>query len=91
LARRQVSLPYPFEEGGVLPQFPTVELVRVQNANRKAEFLGDDPDRLRQVGIVRDEDSSARMRSHAVQQLRLFTTQSALLYASTSLACFEIV
>ena len=49
-------MPDPLEEGGVLPQFPAVELMWVEDTYRESEFVGDDPNWLRQVGIICDED-----------------------------------
>ena len=43
-------------KGGVLPLFPAVELMWVEDTYRESEFVGDDPNWLRQVGIICDED-----------------------------------
>lgn len=46
-----------FDEGRVLSQLPAMELVRIEQTDRWANLLGDDPDRLRQVGVVGYQDS----------------------------------
>jgi hypothetical protein len=70
LARGQVTLPDPLEEGGVLPQFRAVELVWVEDAYTESEFLGDDPDDLIDFYVARPldrtNDSLARLNGTAV-------------------------
>jgi hypothetical protein len=70
LARCQVTLPDPLEEGGVLPQFPAVELVWVEDSYTESEFLGDDADDLIDFYVARPldrtNDSLARLNGTAV-------------------------
>ncbi len=55
LTRGQVALPNTLQECGVLPQFPAVELVGVEDAHWKRQLLGNDSHRLSQIRIVRYE------------------------------------
>ncbi len=53
---KQVPLPDALDEGRVLPEFPAVKLMRVEDSNWQPILLGDDTRWLRQIGIIGDQN-----------------------------------
>lgn len=56
LAGGEIPLPDALDEGRILPQLPAVKLMRVEDSDWQPNLLGDDAYRLRQIGVVRDEN-----------------------------------
>ena len=68
LTRGQVALPNTLQECGVLPQFPAVELVGVEDAHWKIQLLSDDSHWLSQIRIVRYEHRNFELPGLSVAQ-----------------------
>ncbi len=45
-----------------------MKLVRIENADREAKFLGNDPDWFRQIGVVRYQDSNLKLPGVGIAQ-----------------------
>ena len=56
LAGSQIPLPDALDEGRILPEFPAVKLMWVEDAYWQSNLLRDDADRLRKIGVVGDEN-----------------------------------
>lgn len=64
----QISLPNAFEECGVLSKFPAVELMGIDDPDRQPDLLGDNSNRLCQVGVVCNQYCNLELHSIGISQ-----------------------